>query len=1704
VTNPYVEKVVIDTSLLDDLVGATILTDDFGTTLTLKLTTTQRDDLLRGDHPQLYLDKGAVEDVAGNDNLAFNDNVDDDGDPSTEDMDMADNDGDGRVNEVGDIPGGSRGAIIAYIGTLDLLPGKLSDDDYIDAANIYVTPAFFSGVETIYDGDQYDGVDQKYFDVLPLRLIFSEEISTDINVTRITITNEKGENPFTLTGSPTLDDDNVELDRVISITLSKSQRDKIALWQQPDSEIEELHVMLGDGAVTDIYGNPNEPMMQSKRIRWDRDDLGPVLTNSSTYTQSRKLLRLRFNEDIDLTPEPGEEIDTLVNSLLITLSPNNNVPGSVTLTNDELVPNQDDDWWVEYTLTDAKNDEISKWSSGNATRININLTVGAMKDIHGNNAFPSGFDTYISAANWIEDTVKPTFLSAYYTYSDDERTLVIRFSEAISRPTDLLGIEVHSGPSGVRKHLDDSGSHDAVGEALIIKDLSDDRHNTITSQNPQVSILAGNVEDLSGNGILATNNKPIRIDSGGPGLSATKGIYKHISIDDGILVNEGLLTLNFDEVIDNGAGKIDLAKIKVGAGSDITNFALDGQTILTQGNAQQIKIEITGDTVGKIAGLQKEYSTIYVTIEAGAVSDLAGNENATDTQDLQWTKDTRRPELNPDTSYYIHDKFEHREHYARLVLKFDELMETRATYIDFSGIVVANDAGTSFHLTAEELKPDQDLSEEIHFNLTDEHRDTISDWGKPKDPDPMLDPIPAAYKSSGAGQGDNELYIYLAEGSVSDRAGNSVVVKSVQKFAVAAEDILVADRTAPINRAAAEYKYDAALADDNDPATVAGEHYSTWEKDLKKAEYVSSKYDAKTKWMEITFDESMDQKPKDTTVQPELVTIRDKNEERDVTLTAGAADWTEQEKTTTVKFKVQPVDDVAIKDRANDIVGQSSSTIYMYLAEGVAVDYGGLPNAAIVDKKSITYMRDTQKPVLSVSDAGSEYYHKLDVPAGDDLGLLTLYFDEGVDKDYDAIDATKISLSGSSSGGGFTLTQAEIFAAPGFRVYPLGATDVNKIQFDLNTEHWNIIANEKWSKMYISIKAGAVKDTSGNAIAEVVSAVMHDSRYHPDIEIPVVELTPIVSTASAGQAIPIKAKVTDDIQVVKVRLYYQVGGAVPKFMDMTRTSGTDKDGIYEATIPADVVTNKGLCYYVWAEDQSGNDNINADGNLITKGADWWHTSIPGGFNVEVTDAVVTLPANTLPVFDSAAVPSTYRMISVPIIPSPAVTSIDLFSPFGAAAVDWLAWRFDGRAENSGYQAGHSDPVTFSKGVALWVGAVDADKEALTVTGKTPQISDHIDDDPDRGRYLLDIELHAGWNQIGIPFNFSRNWDRDTISNWANDNIKDEIYWFSGEKDSYSFASLDPNVPNQDVFATSWTGSGIPDNDLVWKGWPGSLDPWGGYWIYSNREGAVLQIDPTVPGKGVLPGTPTAPAAQMPYNWSVKVMPEADGVFGTAKFAGIVSDANDGIDKYDVMDLPALPGQVARLAFITEEGDYLQDMKAPADEMFWNFKVSSVTNIPVTLRFDASAVPSEYRTVLLIDNVTEAATDLRKASSYAYKSSEKIRNFKLIISKAHIETYIVPKHSVLLQNYPNPFNPETWVPYRLATAGDVNISIYNIAGQLVRTLELGHREAGSYTVKERAAYWDGRNATGERVASGVYFYNVQSGSFHATKRMVIVK
>ncbi len=99
---------------------------------------------------------------------------------------------------------------------------------------------------------------------------------------------------------------------------------------------------------------------------------------------------------------------------------------------------------------------------------------------------------------------------------------------------------------------------------------------------------------------------------------------------------------------------------------------------------------------------------------------------------------------------------------------------------------------------------------------------------------------------------------------------------------------------------------------------------------------------------------------------------------------------------------------------------------------------------------------------------------------------------------------------------------------------------------------------------------------------------------------------------------------------------------------------------------------------------------------------------------------------------------------------------------------------------------------------------------------------------------------------------------------------------------------------------------------------------------------------------------------------------------------------------------------------------------------------------------------------------------------------------------------IPSESMLLPNYPNPFNPETWIPYQLANSSNVTIFIYDVLGQPVRRLDIGHRHAGRYVEHPQAAHWDGRNDAGELVTSGVYFYSMKANEFSAMRKMVIGK
>ena len=100
----------------------------------------------------------------------------------------------------------------------------------------------------------------------------------------------------------------------------------------------------------------------------------------------------------------------------------------------------------------------------------------------------------------------------------------------------------------------------------------------------------------------------------------------------------------------------------------------------------------------------------------------------------------------------------------------------------------------------------------------------------------------------------------------------------------------------------------------------------------------------------------------------------------------------------------------------------------------------------------------------------------------------------------------------------------------------------------------------------------------------------------------------------------------------------------------------------------------------------------------------------------------------------------------------------------------------------------------------------------------------------------------------------------------------------------------------------------------------------------------------------------------------------------------------------------------------------------------------------------------------------------------------------------LDIQTTPTEFALLQNFPNPFNPETTIGYELAESADVTLQIYNVVGQVVRTLMASESQSvGRYQVR-----WDGMDDRGTPVSSGIYFYQISAGKFQDVRKLMLLK
>ena len=101
--------------------------------------------------------------------------------------------------------------------------------------------------------------------------------------------------------------------------------------------------------------------------------------------------------------------------------------------------------------------------------------------------------------------------------------------------------------------------------------------------------------------------------------------------------------------------------------------------------------------------------------------------------------------------------------------------------------------------------------------------------------------------------------------------------------------------------------------------------------------------------------------------------------------------------------------------------------------------------------------------------------------------------------------------------------------------------------------------------------------------------------------------------------------------------------------------------------------------------------------------------------------------------------------------------------------------------------------------------------------------------------------------------------------------------------------------------------------------------------------------------------------------------------------------------------------------------------------------------------------------------------------------------------AEKESDLIPKDFVLSQNYPNPFNPSTDIQISIPHSSEIQLTIYSMLGQKVRTVAQGVFPSGIHTI-----HWDGKDEFGNSLASGFYLYQMRSGRFVQCKKMMLLK
>ncbi len=511
-----------------------------------------------------------------------------------------------------------------------------------------------------------------------------------------------------------------------------------------------------------------------------------------------------------------------------------------------------------------------------------------------------------------------------------------------------------------------------------------------------------------------------------------------------------------------------------------------------------------------------------------------------------------------------------------------------------------------------------------------------------------------------------------------------------------------------------------------------------------------------------------------------------------------------------------------------------------------------------------------------------------------------------------------------------------------------------------------------------------------------------------------------------------------------------------------RKSLAVRDSIFnsplQVTIPSDSITVRGLKYRISLQTEYGTVIYPAYGQNVEEYS--W---------IEVTTAKET-SAVVLP-------EKIHRMISIPyILNNPSIDSI-LVDNLGAE--DPYKWRlFEWDQDDTNYVAyGDSSwqqTSGFTPGKSFWL-----------ITSQQHTFDASSGRSPDNVNYRINLE--PGWNMIGNPFPYP-------------------VSWIDIEKTS--------NTIYGPIYRSTIDSIGWIYNVEI-------LNPWEGYFVWNGDSShRSLIAPPKETLKIPLKKQSTLTQKYLAKYPDVIILLSANircGKFiDIDNLVGVAENAADEYDSYDLREAPAIGDYVSlwidNYMWKKFGGAYTVDIrKDGSDGYVWNLIAEYSIQKPeelLKMKLQQITNINDDWLIYLFDLSEDIAINLKDQSEISFKPVAKEMNrkpYKLIIgTEAFVlqnseEIPLIPLEFELFQNYPNPFNATTVISFNLPKRMHVSVKIYNILGQLVKTLVDDDVRGGHHKIQ-----WDGQNNHGNLISTGLYIVRLDTKDKMAVKKLLLIK